>query len=273
MFKKFLLFILFLGIIAAGVFILRKNPEDQLKKIVYPSEFRVMTYNIHHGVGTDGLYSLSRIVRIIREYAPHIVCLNEVDCKTERTYRDDQARILAAELGMEFTFARNLALQGGWYGNTILSKYPIYFSENKIYAKSDSDEPRSVLHAILSVHDKKLHVYTTHLSVDSSTSAAEMKELINHILDWGLDEPLIIAGDLNMTPDSKTINDLTYYFNDLGSLIKVESMTYPAGEPLKRIDYILMNDKLKPLSIQTVSNDVSRVASDHLPVFARFQFK
>ncbi|MGC9364645.1 MAG: endonuclease/exonuclease/phosphatase family protein [Fidelibacterota bacterium] len=273
MLKKILLFILLIVIIAAGVYILRKNPEDQLKKIVYPSEFRVMTYNIHHGVGTDGLYSLSRIVRIIRDYAPHFICLNEVDYKTERTYRDDQARILAAELGMEYTFARNLSLQGGWYGNAILSKYPIYFAENKIFSTAENHEPRSVLHAILSVHEKKLHVYCTHLSVDSVNSAGEMKELISHVLDWGLEEPVILAGDLNLPPNSRVVGELTYYLNDLGSLAKVEPLTYPSVRPEKRIDYILMNDQLKPLSIQAVLNDESRVGSDHLPVFAVFQMK
>ncbi|MDO9548507.1 MAG: endonuclease/exonuclease/phosphatase family protein [Candidatus Marinimicrobia bacterium] len=271
--KKLFLLILFLAVIVLGIFILRKNPEDQLKKIVYPSEFRVMTYNIHHGVGNDGMYSLSRIVRVIREHAPHIVCLNEVDYKTERTYRDDQARILAAELGMEFTFARNLPLQGGWYGNAILSKYPIYFSENKILSKRDGDEPRGALHTIISVNNQKLHVYGTHLSTDSLSNSAELKELLNHALDWGLDEPTIIAGDLNTPPGSKQINDLTYYFYDIGALAKQEYKTYPSANPEKRIDYIFMNDKLVPFSVQTIENDHSRVASDHLPVVAKFRIK
>jgi len=271
--KKLLLLILFLAVVVSGVFILRKNPEDQLKKIIYPSEYRVMTYNIHHGVGTDGMYSLSRIVRVIREQAPHIICLNEVDYKTERTYHDDQARILAAELGMEFTFARNLSLQGGWYGNAILSKYPIYFSENKILSKREGDEPRGMLHTIISVNNRKLHIYGTHLSTDSLNSSVELKELLNHALDWGLDEPAIIVGDFNMPPSSKRINDLAYYFFDVGALAKQEYYTYPSGSPEKRIDYIFMNDKLVPFSVQTIENDYSRVASDHLPVVAKFRIK
>jgi len=271
--KKLFLLILFLAVIVSGIFILRKNPEEQLQKIVYPSELRVMTYNIHHGVGTDGMYSLARIARVIREQAPQIVILNEVDCITERTYHDDQARILAAELGMEFTFARNLSLQGGWYGNAILSKYPIYFSENKIISDRDIDEPRGVLHTIIDVNNQKLHVYGTHLSTDSLNSSAELKELLNHALDWGLEEPVIIAGDLNLLPNSKRVTDLTYYFYDVGALAKQEFLTYPATNPEKRIDYIFVNDKLTPISVQTVNDDYSRVASDHLPVVAKFRIK
>ena len=174
---------------------------------------------------------------------------------------------------MEYSFSRNLSLQGGWYGNAILSKYPVYFSENKILSKRDGDEPRGVLHTIISVHNKKLHIYGTHLSTDSLHSSAELKELLNHALDWGLDEPVIIAGDLNMPPSSKRIHDLTYYFYDVGALAQQEKMTYPSANPDKRIDYIFMNDKLSPLSVQTVDNDFSRVASDHLPVVAKFRIK
>ena len=271
--KKLFLLVLFLLVIVAGVFTLRKNPEDQLKKIVYPAEFRIMTFNIHHGVGTDDMYSLSRIARIIREYSPQFVCLNEVDNQTERTYRDDQARILAAELGMEFTFARNLSLQGGWYGNAILSKYPIYFSENKILSNREDKEPRGLLHTILSVNDKKLHIYNTHLSTDSLGSTAELQEMMNHVLDWGLEEPVIIAGDFNVLPSSKQVSDLTYYFYDVGAHVEQEQLTFPSTNPAKRIDYIFMNDRLVPLTVQTINNDYSRVASDHLPVIAKFRIK
>ncbi|MCD6204854.1 MAG: endonuclease/exonuclease/phosphatase family protein [Candidatus Marinimicrobia bacterium] len=271
--KKLVLLILFAAVVFAGYYVLRKNPEDQLKKIVYPSEFRIMTYNIHHGVGTDDLYSLSRIARIIRDYSPHVVCLNEVDNQTERTYHDDQARILAAELGMEFTFGRNLSLQGGWYGNAILSKFPIYFAENKILSNRDDQEPRGMLHAILMVNDKKLHIYTTHLSTDSLGSSAEMTAMLNHVLDWGLDEPVIIAGDMNLLPNTKPISEITYYFEDVGSRTDPEQLTYPSLNPARRIDYIFINDRLAPVTIQTVNNDYTRDASDHLPVLVRFRFK
>ena len=271
--KKLFLLLLFVLVVVSGVFIIRKNPEDQLKKIVYPSEYRVMTYNIHHGVGTDGLYSLSRIARIIREQSPHIVCLNEVDFKTERTYRDDQARKIAAELGMEFTFARNLQLQGGWYGNAILSKFPIDFSENKLFIRQKDEEQRALLHTIINMNNKKLHFYGTHLSVDSLGSAAETKELLGIVLEWGLTQPVIIAGDLNMTPTSQRINEIAYYFYDLGSVITEKMNTYPSTEPVKRIDYIFTNDKIVPISVYVVDNENTRIASDHLPVVAKFRIK
>jgi endonuclease/exonuclease/phosphatase family metal-dependent hydrolase len=271
--KKIFLFLLIIGVVVLGIFILRKNPENQLKKIVYPSEYRVMTYNINHGVGTDGMYSLSRIVRVIREQSPHIVCLNDVDYKTDRTYGDEQARKIAAELGMEFTFGRNFEIGGGWNGNAILSKYPFEFVENKSFSSRKGNEPRALLHTIIKIYDKQIHFYGTQLSADSVGSASESKEMLNVILDWGLTQPVIVAGDFNMLSSRKSIREMGYYLFDLGSLMGENLLTFPADDPVSRIDYILINDKIVPKSVYVVNNDNARIASDHLPLIAKFQIK
>jgi len=44
-----------------------------------PSTLRVLTYNIHHGEGTDGVFDLPRIADVIRSVEPDLVALQEVD--------------------------------------------------------------------------------------------------------------------------------------------------------------------------------------------------
>ena len=51
---------------------------------------RVLTYNIRHGEGMDGVYDLGRIAEIIRGAHPDVVALQEVDRGTERSGRADQ---------------------------------------------------------------------------------------------------------------------------------------------------------------------------------------
>ncbi len=273
--KKLLLFIFFIIVILSGIFILKKEPDIQPIKPVSPTEFRIMSYNIHHGVGTDGMYSLSRIVAVIREQSPQLICLNEVDYKTERTYRDDQARIIAAELGMEFTYARNMPFQGGWYGTAILSKFPIDFSENKIISNRNQEEGerRAVLHTIININGKQLHFYGTQFSPDTVKSSTEVGELLNIILNWGLTNPVILSGDLNLDPGTSHITELSYYFYDLGSLVEEQPFTFPSRNPDKRVDYIFMNDKLVPVSIFSANKENSQIASNHLPLVARFRIK
>lgn len=42
---------------------------------------RVMTWNIHSGVGTDGHFDLTRVVETIARHQPDVVALQEVDSR------------------------------------------------------------------------------------------------------------------------------------------------------------------------------------------------
>lgn len=272
--KKFLLLILIILVFGLGIYVLKKNPQEQIKQVIYPTEFLVMTYNINHGVGTDGLYGLHRIAEIIREQAPHIVCLNGVDNNVIRTYQDNQARKIAAELGMEFTYARNFEFQGGWHGNAILTKIPIDFSENKLFTAKDQNQTQEgVLHIIVTLNHKQVHLYTTQLNADSLAAVDEAKELLKIVLDWGVNQPVIIAGDFKLPDPDQGLHEMSYYFMDLTSHIEGKAYTYPANQPSKGVDHIFMNDHIAPLSVAIVDNEKTRLASNHLPVIARFRLK
>lgn len=62
---------------------------------------RVLTYNIHHGEGTDGVLDLERIAGVIKGASPDLVALQEVDVGAERTGGVDQAGELGRLTGMQ----------------------------------------------------------------------------------------------------------------------------------------------------------------------------
>ena len=86
---------------------------------------RVMTYNIHVGVGMDKKLDLQRIADVINREQPDLVGLQEVDRGVKRTEGKDEIAELAAMTQMHFEFAPNLDYQGGKYGVAILSRLPI----------------------------------------------------------------------------------------------------------------------------------------------------
>src|SRR6202165_2432600 len=49
-----------------------------------PTTLRVLTYNIHHGEGTDGRFDVPRLAEVIKSVRPDLVALQEVDEGTER---------------------------------------------------------------------------------------------------------------------------------------------------------------------------------------------
>src|SRR5262245_60669168 len=56
---------------------------------------RVLSYNIHHGEGTDRRFNLARLAGVIERVQPDLVALQEVDVGTERSGGQNQLAELA----------------------------------------------------------------------------------------------------------------------------------------------------------------------------------
>src|SRR5688500_5929836 len=94
-------------------------PADEASQVV-----RVLTYNIHHGEGTDRQLNLERLADVIKSVNPDLVGLQEVDQKTARSKGVDQAARLAELTGLRAIFGKAMEYQGGGYGLAVLSRWP-----------------------------------------------------------------------------------------------------------------------------------------------------
>ena len=275
---KYLFLFIFINLIISSVilyFLLSKN-DVQPQTIIQstPETITVLTYNIHYGEGLDGEYNLNRIINLIKDISPDFICLNGVDNKAVRTFRDDQARKIAAAFGMKFTFSRNHQIEGGWHGNAILSRYPIQYVENKFLQNSDGTESRSLLHAILKTGQRNVHIYCTELSENSLDSEKQVEEIIEYTMKQGVEEPVVIAGDFNLPVSNQYIEEMKYYFK-LGTdkFMQEKFLTYPAQNPSEQYDYLFFNQNLILLSTEVIDNSITRIASSHLPIFSKFRMK
>ena len=239
---------------------------------------RVVTYNIRHALGMDGVLDLERIGAVLLAIRPDVVALNEVDQGLLRSRRVDQARALAEQLGMHYAFGPNLRFLGGAYGNAILSRFPIRSHEN-VHLKAKGREQRGLLHAVLDVDGAPLHVLTTHLEVRlPEIRDAQITEIAEYVRL--LDGPVVLMGDFNSDAGMPklafpTLQDAwvvqRHYFPEAVGVSdgasQVGSPTFPSRSPTKRIDYIFVSDHLLPTgprSVRTIASD----ASDHLPLVA-----
>lgn len=69
---------------------------EKSSKIYQPNiSFRVMSYNIYHGIGLDGKIDLERIANAIKKEGADVVALQEVDIGVERSDRQDIAKELS----------------------------------------------------------------------------------------------------------------------------------------------------------------------------------
>ncbi len=90
-------------------------------------QFRLITYNIHKGIGgVDRRYSPERVAETLRYYHPDILFLQEVDHGVPRSRGHRQVDWFGDALDMPHrAFQANVKLRQGQYGNAILSRFPL----------------------------------------------------------------------------------------------------------------------------------------------------
>jgi endonuclease/exonuclease/phosphatase family metal-dependent hydrolase len=235
------------------------------------SVLRVMTYNIHVGVGMDQKQDLQRIADVINKERPDLVGLQEVDRGVRRTQGVDEIAELSKLTSMEFAFAHNLDYQGGEYGVAILSRVPIKAIDHRKFENRREAERRGMIRIEVDLAGRTVHFVTTHLDYQNTDGRLFETEQLLRGLE-GNSGPIIVVGDFNDEPAGEAFKLMSSKFEDAWSVkMKDAGFSYPADNPAKRIDFIFFrtSDGLKVKKIWTVRS----LASDHLPVVADLEFK
>ncbi len=228
---------------------------------------RVMTYNIHVGVGMDKKLDLPRVASVINAQHPDLVGLQEVDRGVTRTQRIDEIVELAKLTRMDYAFAFNLHYQGGQYGVAILARVPIRATDHRLYQNTREAERRGFIRAEVIVHGHVLNFVTTHLDYQYDDGRLfEAQQLLSALKD--VKGPLVVVGDFNDIPAGRAYQLMRYQFADawIESRTTDEGFSYPTDKPSKRIDYIFFRstDRVRTKRAWIVDTQ----ASDHLPVVA-----
>ena len=232
-----------------------------------PTRLRVLSYNIHHAEGVDRKLDVERIASVILSVKPDIVALQEVDQKVKRTGSIDQPAELARLTEMNVVFGANIELQGGHYGNAVLSRFPITQYKNHLLPNIDDGEQRGVIEAEIPLpkSDQSLLLLATHLDyrADERERLASAK-FINKLIEEHPDHAALLAGDLNATPDSET---LQLFGTKWTRANENPIATVPVNQPTKQIDFILFRraNRWKVVEVKVLNE---AVASDHRAIFA-----
>jgi endonuclease/exonuclease/phosphatase family metal-dependent hydrolase len=240
-------------------------------------DLTVMTYNIHHGAGIDGVLDLERIAALIEKNGADVVGLQEVDRHwSERSNWVDQPAWFANRLKMHYEYAANLDLPPlnpgeprRQYGTAILSKYPIKDFTNTVLPLYPTGEQRGLAVATIKVRGAELRFANTHLTSNNNAERLEQAQKVVELLGNSRKATLLV-GDLNARPDTPEIKTLTAVLNDTWTEVGVgPGYTIEASNPTARIDYQLHSPQLRPLKAAVPVS----AASDHLPVVASFTLR
>ena len=216
----------------------------------------VMTYNI---LGARHRAALRTLVRQLR---PDVLLVNESP-KLPMVSKC-QCRWLGWQWGLRF-------LAGGRTagGNMIMSNSRLMtITASAARIPQPAGQPiRGVVTVQAELGGAPIGIVGCHLSLIAHSRVHEAMDYVLVAADR-LDGPVVLAGDLNETPDKPAWQRiLDAGFVDHGS---AQELTFPAKAPVRRIDAILVRGDVTVLEhrVPDVDSALFVQASDHLPVTA-----
>lgn len=236
---------------------------------------RVATWNIWGGK------KRFEVIQDLKSISFDVLALQEVTEREVNGKIENDAAIIARELGLEYTYAKAFRTDRHSpvydMGNAILSKCPIVTSKVhelstlSTYEKNAATEPRIALEACIQLKDKTVTVISTHLGyTDDLTNPTELqKQQLNKLLSSVPKTQTILMGDFNSLPESEIIHSIEINFKHAAF-----PLTHPTWTNLKkenlpqwRIDYIFSSQDLRVESSEVIDTS----ASDHRILKAEIQ--
>lgn len=220
---------------------------------------RVMTWNIHGGIGPDGKRDLERIVKIARRHDPDIIALQEVGSRRADPDASGAFAYLADALGNHATESRMITAPDGHYGHAVISRWPL--SQARCHDLSyRRREPRAAIEAVADTPFGALHVVAAHLGL----SFAERRHQANFLADLVQSGPhrTVLLGDLNDWFWRGSVQATLNRFFPGHSHLR----TFPAFFPLLKLDRVYCQPTA--MLARSWTDPSARTASDHLPVIA-----
>lgn len=243
-----------------------------------PRTLRLVTYNVHSCVGMDGRLSPQRIARVIARCEPDVVCLQELDMHRPRSGGVDQAHRIAQALDMDFHFHPALHIEEEKYGDAVLTHLPMKLVRAGAlphWKNLPGTEPRGALWVEIEVAARRVQIINTHLGVRARDRRLQVEALLGP--DWlahpACREPLVVCGDFNALPHSYVHRQLSRQMRDVQRAMGGHrpKPTFAGHFPTARIDHVFVDSSVEVLSIEVPANQLSRLASDHLPLIAELR--
>ncbi|HVJ32650.1 MAG TPA: endonuclease/exonuclease/phosphatase family protein [Terriglobia bacterium] len=217
--------------------------------------FRILSWNIHSGIGPDGIYDLDRVIAFLQRYDADIIALQEVDSRGSTGIVPIDA--LRGALGEHAAEARTIVAPDGHYGHVLISRWP-FDMVNLHDLSRPGREPRWMIEARLHADGTETTVVATHLGyrfVENRAQVHRLTELVGRISG-----SIVLMGDFNDW-HRQVRRHLARY-----ALGATTINTFPARRPLLPLDCIFCRPAH---SLTRHWTDRSAAAiSDHLPIIA-----
>lgn len=272
--------------------------------------FSIVTYNIGYLSGmTNNLPvehnkslfddNLITVKNQIRKIDPDIICLQEIDFNSSRSFHVNQQEAIR-QLGYNYTFQAvnwdenylpfpgyDITYHYGkiYSGQSIISKYPINNPERVVLERVE-DTPfyrdafyldRLAQVCTITLNGTEIVMINVHLEAFDKSTRAKQTEHIASIFNKYKDiKPTLMVGDFNSDPTYPNATIVTLMNISGIAYVPLDSEsnqnTFPSPDPKVRIDYIFYNEAFIAMESEKVLSSFGQ-SSDHLPVMMKFKLK
>ncbi|HEY5809552.1 MAG TPA: endonuclease/exonuclease/phosphatase family protein [Povalibacter sp.] len=223
----------------------------------------IASYNIHSGVGLDRRRSATRIVGVLRELDCDLYALQEVDNQPGDHEESMQLERFARDLQMTAVPGLRIVRHTGEYGNAIVTRLPVLSVQRHDLSHSWF-EPRGALDVQVEVAGKPLRVIATHLGLRRAERRKQWRALMVALAEQPQDLPTILLGDMNeWYRPAATLREANRAFGEPPA-----PAGFPSFAPCLSLTRIWLRPRAALLSVHAHRSELSRRASDHLPLKA-----
>jgi endonuclease/exonuclease/phosphatase family metal-dependent hydrolase len=219
---------------------------------------RLLSYNVR-SLRDDKV----AVAAVIRACAADVVCIQEAP-------RFLRWRSKCAELARE---SGMFVVTGGRVAGAMLLLARIGVDVDAAYDvlldKTPHLHQRGLAAGVVRVQGERFAVASMHLSLDDIERGRQVDEVLTRMRELADGAPIVLAGDVNETPDRACWKALAGQLVDAYAVAPDgDGNTYSGARPYKRIDGIFVDPSVKVISCGVPDVPGVAQASDHRPVLA-----
>jgi endonuclease/exonuclease/phosphatase family metal-dependent hydrolase len=205
-----------------------------------PATGRILSWNLHYGVGPTGAVDLEAVAQAIEAHNPDVVLLQEVSRGWVQGGGVDMATWLSQRLDRPFVFG---GAADGRFGNVILARGALADPEVLALPFGGGPQQRSALSAHTEVGGVPVRATSIHLQHRPSNSATRVRQVQTFLDSAPADPdepPRILGGDLNATPGRPEVELLLRagFVSAVDTVGDPGAFTDPSTAPYRRIDWV-----------------------------------
>ncbi len=223
---------------------------------------RVASYNIRKSVGLDRQRRPDRIVEILNEINADVIALQEVDRRIGARETTIPREMIEQETDLKVVEIATRPDSIGWHGNAILVRKSADVHNNRRHDVPVL-EPRGAISADIEIHGEHLRVVGMHLGLLRNFRRQQIRAVTGQMEQLDAKMPTLIMGDLN---EWRPEGSLSEFGEDYA--IATPGPSFHSSRPVASLDRIILRNDLDLLNGAVHHSDLSRMASDHLPIYA-----